>query len=295
MAKRRARVTKKATTRSEMQAEVTRKKARAKRRQLQQRISLGLGSCMIAYLGFAVAGYFGEHKLENAIRNTQNGVYRGFAEAGFTLQQVYLEGREHANKDAVNAAVNVTVGMPILALSLTDIQTRLEKIPEVHHARVTRELPNALRITLSERLPAVIWQSGGKQVLMDKEGHVLDRKKYTLTEPLPVVVGEGAPQHLSELLSLLNAAPEMKPDVQAVVRVGQRRWNVKLANGVTVMLPENAPEKAWQRFAGLVKNEALLSKAVRQIDMRMDDRIFITPLEQNQSPITLTTVTARDT
>ena len=63
MAKRRARVTKKATTRSEMQAEVTRKKARAKRRQLQRRVSLVLGSAMIAYLTFAVAGYFGEHKL----------------------------------------------------------------------------------------------------------------------------------------------------------------------------------------------------------------------------------------
>lgn len=295
MAKRRARVTKKATTRNEMQAEVTRKKARAKRRQLQQRISLGLGSCMVAYLGFAVAGYFGENKLENAVRNTQNSIYIGLAEAGFTLQQVYLEGRAHADKEAVNAAVGVTLGMPILAVSLTDIKARLEKIPEVHHVRVTRELPNSLRITLSERVPAVIWQSGGKQVLMDKEGHVLDRKKYMLSEPFPVVVGEGAPQYLSELLALLGVAPEIKPEVQAAIRVGQRRWNIKLHNGVTVMLPEIAPEKAWKRFAGLVKNEALLSKAVRQIDMRMDDRVFITPLEQNQSPITLTTVTARET
>jgi cell division protein FtsQ len=278
-----------------MQAEVTRKKARAKRKQLQRRVSLVLGSAMIAYLTFAVAGYFGEHKLENAIRNTQNGVYRGFAEIGFKVEQIYLEGRTHANKDAVSKAVGVVPGMPILALSLTEMQARLESIPEVHHAQVVRQLPNAVRITLSERVPAVVWQLNGRHILMDKEGHVLDRKKYALTEPLPLVVGEGAPEHLKELLALLDIAPEMKPDVMAAVRVGQRRWNVKLISGVTVMLPETAPEKAWQRFAGLVKNEALLSKAVRQVDMRMDDRVFVTPLEQNQSPITLTTATARDT
>lgn len=295
MAKRRARVTKKATTRSEMQAEVTRKKARAKRKQLRQRVSLGLGVCMMTYLGFAVAGYFGENKLDNAIRNTQNNIYATAATAGFKVQQIYLEGREYANKDAVSKAVGVKTGDPILALSLADMQARLEKIPEVHHARITRELPGALRITLEERIPAVLWQVNGQHYLMDREGHKLDRKKYTMTQTLPVVVGEDAPEHLKELLALLDTAPEMKPDVQAAVRVGQRRWNVKLVNGVVIMLPEQGAEAAWQRFAGLVKNEALLSKAVRQIDMRMDDRVFITPLEQHQSPITLTTATARDT
>jgi len=296
MARRRARVTTKANTRSEMQAAVTRKKARAKRKQLHRRISLGFGMCMITYLGFAVAGYFGEHKLENAIRNTQNNLYGTMARGGFKVEQVYLEGRAHANKDAVTKAIGVKPGAPILAVSLDDIKTRLEEIPEIHHAHISRQLPNAIRITLEERVPAVIWQSNGQHYLMDKEGAQLDRKKYTLTEALPVVVGEGAPAHLKELLALLEAAPEMKPDVVAVVRVGQRRWNVRLRNDVTVMLPEQGADAAWQRFAGLVKNEALLSKAVRSIDMRMEDRVFITPIEQNKSPITLTTATvARDT
>lgn len=295
MARRRARVTKKAMTRSEVQAEVTRRKARAKRKQVQRRVQLGLGVGMIAYLIFAVAGYFGENKLDNAIRNTQGRIYDMAAHAGFTVQQVYLEGREHANKDAVSKAVGVAPGVPILALSLEEIQARLETIPEVHHATVARELPDAIRITLRERVPAVLWQAGGKHYLMDREGHKLDREKYVLQEALPVVVGEDAPKHITELLALLEKAPEMKPDVQAAVRVGQRRWNVKLVNGVTVMLPEEGAEHAWQRFAGLVKNEALLSKAVRQVDMRMEDRVFITPLEQDKPTMTLTTVSARDT
>jgi cell division protein FtsQ len=295
MAKRRARVTTKATTRSEMQAEVTRKKARAKRRQRNQRIRLGLGLCMITYLVFAVAGYFGENKLENAIQNTKNNMYDTAARAGFKIEQVYLEGREHANKDAVSKAIGITPGTPILALELDAIQERLEKIPEVHHATVVRELPGAVRIILEERIPAVLWQVNGQHILMDKEGQKLDRKKYTLSEPLPVVVGQDAPAHLKELLALLEVAPEMKPDVLAAVRVGERRWNVKLANDIVVMLPEEGAQAAWQRFAGLVKNEALLSKAVRQVDMRMEDRVFITPVEQHKSPITLTTATARDT
>ncbi|MFZ4542213.1 MAG: cell division protein FtsQ/DivIB, partial [Rickettsiales bacterium] len=79
----------------------------------------------------------------------------------------------------------------------------------------------------------------------------------------------------------------------AAVRIGQRRWNVQLARDVVVMLPEEKPAEAWKRFATLVEKEALLSKAIRSVDMRVEDRVFIMPLEQQQNPITLTT--ARDT
>jgi cell division protein FtsQ len=130
-------------------------------------------------------------------------------------------------------------------------------------------------------------------MLVDAEGVVLSSEKYEAKETLPVIVGNDAPQHVRELLALLNAAPSVKPQVAAAVRVGDRRWNVRLANNVTVMLPEENAKAAWTRFSRLVDREGLLTKAIRSVDMRMEDRVFIMPLEQQQNPITLTT--ARDT
>jgi len=59
------------------------------------------------------------------------------------------------------------------------------------------------------------------------------------------------------------------------------------------MLPEENAQAAWTRFSRLVDREGLLTKAIRSVDMRMEDRVFIMPSEQQQNPITLTT--ARDT
>jgi hypothetical protein len=66
-----------------------------------------------------------------------------------------------------------------------------------------------------------------------------------------------------------------------------------MAHELVVMLPEEDPQAAWSRFARLVEKEALLSKAIRSVDMRVEDRVFIMPVEQKPNPITLTT--ARET
>jgi cell division protein FtsQ len=110
---------------------------------------------------------------------------------------------------------------------------------------------------------------------------------------LPVIVGDDAPKHVQEFAALLEKVPSLAQEVVAAVRVGERRWNVQLKRDITVMLPEREPEAAWQRFATLVQSDALLSKAIRSVDMRMEDRVFIMPAEQDKSPITLTT--AKDT
>jgi cell division protein FtsQ len=110
---------------------------------------------------------------------------------------------------------------------------------------------------------------------------------------LPVVVGEDAPAHMAELVQVLDAVPSLRPDVVSAVRVGKRRWNVELAREVVVMLPETEPKEAWARFARLAEKEALFSKAIRSVDMRIEDRVFIMPSELDTPPITLTS--ARDT
>jgi cell division protein FtsQ len=126
-------------------------------------------------------------------------------------------------------------------------------------------------------------------VLIDEDGMVLSRQRYPNVGILPVIVGQDAPKHVKEFAAVLARVPSLRQEVVAAVRVGERRWNIQLKRDIVVMLPEREPEAAWQRFAGLVQTEALLTKAIRSVDMRMEDRVFIMPSEQQQNPITLTT------
>ena len=280
-------------TRAQQAAEFSRKKHRQRRQQLKRRVMLGAGVAFVAYVG--VGGWWLMHtgKVEKALHVTATALWGVTADAGFRLDQIYLTGRDHADASAVKAALGLEAGMPILALDLEELQQKLQQVPEIKNAVISRELPNRLSIALQEREPAAMWQHAGKHRLVDAEGIVLASDKYTMDASVPIIVGEDAPEHVRELLAVLNAAPSVKPQVAAAVRVGDRRWNLRLVNNVTVMLPQSNPQDAWVRFSQLVDREGLLTKAIRSVDMRVEDRVFIMPMEQQKSPITLTT--ARDT
>lgn len=295
MAKRRAkvRVSSRGPTRVQQAAEFSAKKHKLRRKQFKRRTMMVAGIAVVAYVGIGGWWLYHTGKIEKAMTLTSQSFWGMTADAGFKLDQVYLTGREHAHVDVVKAALNVQAGAPILSLDLQEMQAKLQEIPEVKSASVSRKLPGALSIALVERQPAAIWQREGKHVLVDADGVVLAGETYKTEVPLPVIVGDDAPEHVQELVALMNAAPTLKPQVVAAVRIGSRRWNVRLVNEVTVMLPQDEPKAAWVRFSRLVDREGLLTKAISSVDMRMDDRVFIMPIEQQKNPITLTT--ARDT
>lgn len=288
--KRRARVksTNATPTRAQAVAEFGRKKARIRRQQFKRRALLVSGGLVASYL--AVGSFIMYHNgaLAKRVEATNAHWWQFTADAGFKVSQVYLSGRNHAEAADVKAALQIAPGQPILAVSLAEMQARLKQIPEVKSASISRVLPDKIAIQLTERVPAALWQHEGQTALVDAEGVVLAASKYHGVTNLPVVVGEDAPKHIEEFVALMKATPELKNEVVAAIRVGSRRWNVQLKRDIIVMLPEDAPTDAWKRFASLVNEKALLTKAVRSIDMRMEDRVFIMPVETNKPPVTLT-------
>jgi cell division protein FtsQ len=63
--------------------------------------------------------------------------------------------------------------------------------------------------------------------------------------------------------------------VAAAVRVGERRWNLQLKNGITVMLPEGHEQVALKRLHDLQTSQTLLDRPLVFIDMRLPDRLAV--------------------
>jgi len=76
-------------------------------------------------------------------------------------------------------------------------------------------------------------------------------------------------------VSELEAVPQVKARVAAAARVGQRRWTLYLDNGVTVALPATGMAKALETLAGLDRNQGLLSKGVKSIDLRLPGEVIV--------------------
>ncbi|MGH7093497.1 MAG: cell division protein FtsQ/DivIB, partial [Stellaceae bacterium] len=92
---------------------------------------------------------------------------------------------------------------------------------------------------------------------------------------LPTVVGADAPAHARELLDMLGSEPRLAARVTAAIRVGGRRWDLRIDHAIDVMLPEEDPAAAWERLAEAERSNDLLQRNVQTIDLRLPDRLVI--------------------
>ena len=197
------------------------------------------------------------------------------AATNMRVQHVVIEGRSNTPEAALTHAIGVTVGDSMVAFSLTAARQRIETLSWVEHATVERRLPGTVVVNLVERRPYAIWQHDGKFVLIDREGQVVANEEVTAFGDLPLVVGTGAPPAATALLEALAIQPSIKPRVMAAVRVGERRWNLRMKNGTDVLLPEGAEAQALAKLAELQTADALLDRPLVVIDMRLADRLVV--------------------
>jgi cell division protein FtsQ len=161
------------------------------------------------------------------------------------------------------------------------------KLGWVANAEVERRLPNTIFVRLFERAPVAVWQRNGKFLLVDSEGVVIGESGAGQRSDLTLIVGAKAPRHASTLLVMLDTQPQLMERVVAAVRVADRRWNLRLDNGIDVRLPEVNPQAAWDRLAELEAEHKLLERDIIVIDLRLPERLVVRmrPLETRRPRI----------
>jgi cell division protein FtsQ len=197
--------------------------------------------------------------------------------ANMRVQDIIIEGRSNTPAPLLDAALGVHKGDSMLGFSLDGARQRIETLSWVEHATVERRLPGTLVVNLIERRPYAIWQHDGKFVLIDRDGQTVTNEDVATFGDLPLVVGAGAPQAATALLEALAAQPAIKAKVTAAVRVGERRWNLRMKNGMDVLLPEGAEAAALAKLAELQTADAVLDRPLSVIDMRLPDRLVVRP------------------
>lgn len=268
------------------------KKARKMRQALLHKLALvvGIGMTVIVAGGSLWVWKSGTaaHSIQAAIDNA----YAYTAKEGYSLQALYLDGRNRTSMADIEKALGVKKGDPILRVSLDEVRKRLEQIESVRFATVERELPGTLYVHIVEREPVALWQHEGKIALVDDNGVVMNDIDSAAYQHLPLIVGDDAPAHVGELLTLLALEPELAKRFAAAIRVGGRRWNIRLAGDIEVKLPENNPQQAWEMLLQLQQRQQLLDRDVKEIDLRVPDRLFI---KLPPPPPTNKATNARDT
>jgi cell division protein FtsQ len=205
--------------------------------------------------------------------------------AGLEVKRVLLRGAHQTAHDEIIDALGPIVGGSILQLSLDEARARIEELGWVRSAAVTRLLPDTVSISIRERDPAAVWQIKGDLHLIDKDGALIREVDANEYSNLPLIVGVGAPDAAAGILTALGDQEQLKKRTYALVRVGERRWNMRLRNNIDVKLPEKDYARAIADLELLQAAQGTLDQPIEYIDLRDPERMVIRKRGEPESVI----------
>jgi cell division protein FtsQ len=195
--------------------------------------------------------------------------------AGFRIAAASVTGEKHLDQAAILSAAGVTGRTSLLFLDVDATRARLEAVPWIAGATVRKLYPNHLQISVTEREPFALWQLAGQISVISNEGTAIAPLSGPEFTKLPLVVGPGAGPRARAFLALLDAHPEVRSKVRASILVAERRWDLRLDNGLDVQLPETGVEQALDLLARLDREKQLLSRDISVVDLRLPDRVSV--------------------
>jgi cell division protein FtsQ len=195
--------------------------------------------------------------------------------SGFRVQQVLVRGRARIPQEDLLMHLNIDDNAPIFDIDLAKARENIAEIPWIKDVAVSRQLPDTVIVSITERTPVALWQYQKKISAIDADGVALTSDGLEQFRQLPLVVGAEAPARATEIVALLTAEPTIAAQFQSAVRIGDRRWDLKLKNGITVKLPENDVELAISRLARGQQTKDLLGKNITTIDLRIPDKLVV--------------------
>jgi cell division protein FtsQ len=235
----------------------------------------GVAATLLLLLGSAGFGVVKGGHLEaftSALSDTRNAMANS---AGFRITTVGINGRKQLTQDEVLAIGGVSGRSSLLFLDAAVVRDKLKANPWIADATVLKLYPGRLQIDIVERTAFALWQRDGRISVIADDGAVLEPYLSHSFVSLPLVVGLGAETRARDFLALLARYPQVRALTKAAVFVGERRWNLRLKDGLDIRLPENDVGNALAALSKLDKEEQLFSRDIVAIDMRLPDRLTV--------------------
>jgi cell division protein FtsQ len=197
------------------------------------------------------------------------GIERVAEAAGLSsLQQLTVTGHRFALDSDIFDAVDLGKPRTLLSFDARAARKRVEALPWIERASIERIVPDRIEVRVTERAPFAVWRLGDRNLLVAKDGRVLQALPAGIMSELPRVAGEGAGHEAAALFAVLATHPTLARQVEVAERFGERRWTLRLSDGTVIHLPADGEGQALARLARMDV------KAGSEIDLRLATRVL---------------------
>lgn len=191
----------------------------------------------------------------------------------FRVSGMAIEGASPELSAVIRAAIPLDFPLSQFELDLEALREVVLELPPVQSAALHVRSGGVLEVRVQERLPVALWRTDEGLHLIDAEGTVTaDLAHRADRADLPLLAGAGAAGHVAEARALIAAAAPIEGRVRALVRRGERRWDLLLDRDQAIMLPARAPVEALERVVALHQATELLERDLTAVDLRVAHR-----------------------
>jgi cell division protein FtsQ len=194
---------------------------------------------------------------------------------GFRISKISITGEKEVSREEVLTTAGVTGRASLLFLDADAARAQLMANPWIADAALLKLYPDRLQITITERLAFALWQKDGRLAVIADDGTVLEPFVEDRYLNLPLVVGPGAEREAKDFLAIVDRYSDIRSMLRASILVAERRWDLHLANGIDVQLPETDVAQALDRLVALDRDKKILSRDITMVDLRLPDRVSV--------------------
>ena len=226
----------------------------------------------------AIAGLTLFGQLDDVVRLGGDKITVKLADMGFAVRSVDVTGADDAIAHSIVLATEIYDGQSLFSVDPGEIRVRVEALPMVRSARVARLWPDRISIVVETRESFALWQVEGVLNIIDRDGIVLAAADVMNPPALPLVVADGANENVVEIIEALARYPAILAHVVGAVRVGDRRWNLRLDSGADVKLPAGDVQASIAILARLQAERGILRLAAESFDLRGQGDLIVRAL-----------------
>ena len=202
-------------------------------------------------------------------------------ETFFVVNTIQTVGRERASKNDLSKILKKYQKTSLLSLDLNYIQSEIEKVAWIKKVIIRRVLPNTLSLTIEEFSPRAVWIRGRDRYVLDKNGYTIEKVSDDQFQNYFTIKGAEAELNLMNLIESLENFDEIYNQIDYANYVGRRRWDLHYKSGVRIMLPEDNIIDSLSLLETYIKENKLIEKGHKKIDLRVDGKITTDRVNSN--------------
>lgn len=168
----------------------------------------------------------------------------------YQIDGIQIEGLERLTTQEISTLLDLN-GEHIFTLDVNQLYTDLqETFPELSSIQVDVELPNSVDITVTERIPIMVWYQNGRTLWVDEDGYAFPSREDIAAPELVInaagapriYLGEDADPHqllTPEFVSAILAVREIAPEGRQLLYSVEHGLGWKEKKGWEVYLGQN--------------------------------------------------------